>query len=81
MADALKVWHNGVETVIAYSAEDAAAALAELAGPPDSGEDMPWHEFTKDPLTINDEDVGKVTKSLAEWIADTGRGVLCSSEW
>ncbi len=82
----LKAWNNGSETVIATSAEDAATVLAEEWGEdPDKhlrDHDHKWVEVTLPTLTIDtDSDRGKVTQTLAEWIVENGRGILCSTEW
>ncbi len=82
MSDELRAWHNGAETVIAYHPEDASDVLAAHLGEKKEDYCWTWLETTKSPVTIKtDTDRGKVTQALAEWIAETGRGVLCSTEW
>lgn len=102
----LQIWHNGIDKVIAESAEEAQRIQLESYGYPEELEgrplqeiaeheglegDHPWRVWRSplglpgDPLEIwvDGPDGGQVQarKLAAEWIAECGRGFLCSSEW
>lgn len=80
---ALQVWFNGTDTVVAYSAEDAFAVWLEHSG--ERAEDYANEFERRDFLYLSIVDAsgdGKtVTKTRDEWIAETGRGFLCSTEF
>lgn len=85
----LKVWANDVtDWVIAESAADARAVLNEHTGfPGDDDDQIPpedeWEAEPDDkPLEIRTDDGrGVVKKTCAEWVAESGRGFLCSTEY
>lgn len=80
MAD-LKLWHDGTETYVAESAEEARRMQTQLIGDWDATPLEQWKERTApDPLMLHIEDEGPVEKTLAEWIATNGKGFLCSTE-
>ncbi len=77
----LSVWTDGEDWVVAESAEDATAIWTEHYGEP--AEELHWKRWD-DVRTLSvfdfDEDgnVHKVMRPCAEWIAQNGRGWLCS---
>ena len=82
----LRVWKGDNDWVIAESAGDAAAVMAEQAGYPN---EAAYLAETEDefapldddkPLTL-DEDGDKTTKTCAEWVRDLGRGHLGSRDF
>ena len=87
----LKVWANDVtDWVIAESAADARVVMNEHIGPGYPGEDddqiAPEDEWTPEPddktLEIRTDDGrGVVKKTCAEWVAESGRGFLASTEY
>jgi hypothetical protein len=80
----LHVWHNDCDWVIATDAEDARKVCAESCGmlltdvDPDE-----WEQWPNDrTLTIVEEDpTRKTVKTCGGWIAEHGRGFLCSTEY
>ena len=87
----LHVFSDDVEWYIAASAVDAMAAQRELTGMRESNQDPETWEQVPDErsLAIHMDDHGNaaeadapvVTKTCAEWIAEQGRGFLCSTEY
>jgi hypothetical protein len=79
----LHVWTNDTDTVVATSAVEARRIAADMVG--ETIEDYPgdeWYKYEDDhPLTINDDETGKTTKTCAQWITSDGRGFLCSTEY
>lgn len=83
---ALGLWTNDYDTVIAYDREDAIALWAENIGEdPDFYDPTEWERLPDDkPVRIyEDDDTSKppTEKMPAEWIAQNGRGFLCSTEF
>ncbi len=81
----LKLWHDGIDWVIATSSEDADQVWEEGIG--DSrkryvkdNKPEPWAEWTK-PLRLLDSGEEPETRTAAEWIAAKGRSYLGSTEW
>lgn len=78
----LHVFTDGVDSVVAYDADDAAAVWNEHIG--DDYEGDGFEPFPDDKsLTIDrsDEDLGHETKTCREWADTEGRGFLCSTEY
>ena len=83
----LHCYKDEIEWIIAESPEDAskiqASNIGEEASSPDQFELIPEDST----LTIHSDEgefpEGETpsTKTIAEWIAWNGRGVLCSAEW
>ena len=77
----LSVWSDGEDWVVAESAEDATAIWTEHYGEP--AEELYWKRWD-DGRTLSvfdfdeDDNVHKVMRPCAEWIAQNGRGWLCS---
>lgn len=87
----LKLWYNDSDYVIAESPEDAWAVLEATMGVKPSdfspGCAPEWEERTK-PLSILIDETGSltdsgnsITKTPAEWVAEKGRGWLCTTEY
>ena len=80
----LSVWHDGEDWIIAESAEDATVVWAEHYGEP--AEELRWKRWD-DNRTLSmfdfgdDDEVTKVTRTCAEWIAGNGRGWLCGANY
>ena len=90
--DDLHVWHNGYDWVVATTAEDARAVEHEVSlGGVCSHDDAcdcegdGWEQWPDDKtVTIHDLDGDEgptQTKTCAEWVAQQGRGFLCSTEY
>jgi hypothetical protein len=81
----LHAWTDGTETYVAESVDAAMAMQRELAG--DDCDQEPADEWRAFPpgkvftIDLSEEDRGKVTKTIAEWILENGPGKLCSTEW
>lgn len=91
----LKIWTNGIDTVIAKDLNDVRELIAVhtrlMTGSDEFDEDAKWQVCDNDErLEISDaddggttsdaDDGGTTTKTCAEWIASEGRGFLCSTE-
>ena len=80
----LSVWHDGDDWVIAESAEDATAVWIEYYGEP--AEELRWKRW-EDNRTLSmfdfgdDDEVTKIMRTCAEWIAQQGRGWLCGANY
>lgn len=81
---------DGVDTFIARDLEDLSATIQEHYG--DSWEEMcGTHLFDTAREQLEPDKVLKIvnvpvegetkTQTVAEWIAENGRGFLCSTEW
>ncbi len=95
MPDALQVWCNGIETVVAFSEDDARKVIHESNGEPCRGfdelagcheccdGDSGWSVVDPDKVWTVREWDGHNTKAqtAAEWQAEIGRGFLCSTEY
>lgn len=81
MANELRMYDNGYDTVIAHSVADASAAWGEGTGEPPEDYRHTWTERTAD-LTadIEGKTNGTETHPPAWWIERFGRGFLCSTE-
>lgn len=80
----LKIWHNGVDWIIAESAAAVVAWEKENYG--ESFTELEeWEALDpSNDLTIFDEDDRsgpKTTKKVSEWIAASVPGFLCSTEF
>lgn len=78
----LRVFTDGVDTVVAYDEEDARDVHREFVGERDC--DPPYEEVDlNESLTVNDFDGknGKKTQTYREWTIENGRGFLCSIEF
>ncbi len=76
----LKVWADDTDMYVAESIERAMEMQLEMTGSNPCPREK-WHEATWRKLTIDlDDGRGGVTKTLPEWIAENGPGMLCSSE-
>jgi len=77
----LAVWTDGEDWVVAESAEDATAIWKEHYGEP--AEELSWKRWD-DNRTLSvfdfdtDAEVRKVSRPCSGWIAQNGRGWLCS---
>lgn len=79
----LAIWCDETDWVIAASAEDALAVWVEMCGERDEDLD-PFERWPDDkPLTIvaGEDPDAKTTMLPREWIAQEGRGWLCSTEY
>lgn len=85
----LSCYTDGEETYVAYSIEDITLIRNELGYSSDHKQEDPFVELPpSEQLTIrlDEEDelnpgqAKEVTKTIGEWIADNGRGLLCS-DW
>jgi hypothetical protein len=83
----LHCFTDDVDTYVATSTGDAMALQREQHGMREGDQDPEAWEQIEDsePLTIIPDPYDaievKVTKTCAEWIAERGRGFLCSTEW
>lgn len=85
----MKVFTNGTDTFVAKSLNDIPAVIEAHYGFTMESEGWELDEFEEvpgdKPITIcNVHDRGvddKETKTAAEWAAENGRGLLCSTEW
>lgn len=80
----LRAFTDGVETYIAYSAEDAFRCQYDLIGENPDDENFFEEVAHNNILSINDENFEPrqtITKTCAEWCESNGRGFLCSTEW
>ena len=80
----LKLWTNGVETYVARDAEHVLELYqAHNRQAYDAEECGEWEEREDTgPFAIYvDDGRGSVKKTPAEWIADNGPGMLCSTEY
>ena len=85
----LKLWSNGGDTYVAIDAEHARNLMAAQTG--ERIEDIPeidkWREqiATNERLSLQREgergDKPVITKTVAEWIRESGPGFLFSTEW
>jgi hypothetical protein len=83
----LSVWKSEMDSIVAYSAEDALTVWCDFFG-----EDFIAFEgrigyvFSEVPddqeITIMDLDTeGRTTMKACEWVGLNGRGILCTSEF
>jgi len=78
---------DGVDTFIAHGREDLSAAVFDHYG--ESWESMsgiPLSECTIEELDPEDDlkvftHDGQEVKKVRTWVKETGRGLLCSTEW
>lgn len=81
----MHVYSDGTDWYVAESALDACHQQEELAGNDDASPEDEWEQLADDTtdFTIHDFDGTGVakTQSIREWIAENGRGLLCSTEW
>jgi len=83
----LRVFADDYVTVIAYDEWDATAVYEDFCGSKLLLDELPgWDEVADEAvITIQMEDARddgeKVTKRAREWIAESGRGFLCSTEY
>lgn len=80
----LRIWTDGIDTVIATDEADAAKVWGEHMGASWSDEagDRSWSPYREGPLSIDlDTDEGRVSLTQAEWITREGRSFLCSTEY
>ena len=70
----LKLWTNGYDYVIAASEADARAVVTGLVGPLDEETFTLSEDIEQEPWTK------PRTQTAAEWVRETGRGYLASSE-
>jgi hypothetical protein len=82
----LHVWHDDCDWVIAESAK-CATVWAMSSGGATHSDPKDWKQWPDEkPLTIHDyysdrQDFRGRTLTCAEWIAEHGRGFLCSTEY
>jgi hypothetical protein len=82
----LKCWYEGeCDYIVAETAEEARAVQVKNMGSEDAAPVDAWYEVPMDKvLSINidgDWQATPVKKTVGEWIAIEGPGLLCSSEW
>jgi hypothetical protein len=83
----LHCWTNGIDTVVASSAEEAREVAVKMYGPDDidavDGDDGGWSQIPDDKvLSIYEDMPGTTTKlTAAEWVKRHGAGFLCSTEF
>jgi hypothetical protein len=81
----LRAFTNGTDTVIARHLEDVRAVLVELGMSVEAAAamlDEHWSEKSADQVVGIVDDAGVETKkTVAEWIAERGRGFLCSTDF
>lgn len=80
----LRMWTDGVDFVIAESAEEAIKIVCEHHGATAEDFAEPFVERKPDePFTIfgDGADGEDVTKPTAEWVREHGRGFFASAEW
>jgi hypothetical protein len=72
-----------IDWVVAASADDATAVMAEQSGGDwDEAIKPAWLQLPDDEeMRITVEDEGKVAKTCAEWARENGRGFLASTEY
>jgi hypothetical protein len=80
----LRLWTNGFDTYVAESPADILAMHKAWSGEDLDGDEQ-FIERTDAKITITIADAEpsreRVTKTAAEWIADNGPGLLCSTEF
>lgn len=83
----LQVWHDGQDWAIAESADEAASMVAKMTGHDEltgAAFKALAPDFRLGILCVNgkpdDHGVG-VRKTCAEWIAQQGKGILCSKDF
>jgi hypothetical protein len=77
----LRVYANDVvDWVIASSPEDADAVCREHTGDTDD-DPHNWTVCADDHVLPIHTDDGTIEKTCAEWVAEHGRGFLCSTEY
>jgi hypothetical protein len=85
MSDELRAWSDGTDTYVAASLDAALAMQREVAG--EDCEQAPADEWSVLPpervltIDLSEQDRGKVTKTIAQWILENGPGMLCSTEY
>lgn len=81
----MKVFTNGIDTVVADDLADVERVFEEHTGYRFAHEGMPlddWREVPSDKrITIGNLDDGPETRTAVEWAQLEGRGFLCSTEW
>ena len=81
----LRLWCDGVDFVIARSAEEAQEVVKHIYGSDveTQEEREPWQERPNEmSLSIFDEDENKLyIKKVSEWVAEFDAGYLASIEW
>lgn len=85
----MKVFTNGTDTFVANDLADVANVYFEHTGVTLEQEMLTLDDFRELPgdemktiCNLNDGGVDdKATKTCAEWAAENGRGLLCSTEW
>ena len=85
----MKVFTNDTDTVVAEDLADVQRVIEAQYGTTFEQEGWTLDEWGEvpdgEPITIrNVHDRGwddKETKTAAEWAAENGRGLLCSTEW
>jgi hypothetical protein len=81
----LHVWHDGYDWVVAESAEDAVDVECDITSNRLSDYDPDeWQQLPDDkPLKIVDWDGNGTDREqpCAAWVAENGRGFLCSTEY
>jgi len=80
----LGVWHNGYDTVVAFSAEDAMAICEELSGEASEDEACDWTRHADDdliPIFNGGPGETRLELSAIDWTIYNGRGFLCSTEY
>ena len=77
-------YHDDSDYVIAHSPEDASAIWAATVGESHDDNEYPWGE----PLPMDralsvdlDDGRGSRRQTVAEWIAECGRGFFCSENF
>ena len=75
----LKMWTDGEDYVIAESLDDVKKILLEQGHEVDIEEYIEGFETmnTGTNFTLNDENAGKITKTVGEWIKECGKGFFC----
>ena len=75
-----KIWTDGEDYVIAESLDEVKKILLEQGHDEDLEEYIEGFETmdTELDFTFNDEEAGKVTKTVDEWIKERGRGFFAS---
>jgi len=82
----LRVYTNGVDTVVAYSPDDALKCMCEQTGESieaylQYAEEFYLNECKGLSIYLAENNSAKTTKTLQEWVEWNGRGFLCSTEW
>jgi hypothetical protein len=81
---ALHCYEIGPDTVIARDPEDVRVVLVECYGDDALGDykdDEPRELPEGKMLGVRDDDGVVTRKPVSEWIAENGRGLLCSTEF